>query len=79
MKNPFADAGLPMPKGVKVSWTTDNGTDLGFGLPPTTGHGITIADEDGGHVLVAVHSMGAMHRVIWCNVTWLTVEEIPKP
>lgn len=72
--NPFAAAGMPIPKGTKVSWTTGNGTDLGESLPPTSGHGTTIADEDNGHVLVAVHSMGEMHHVIWCNVTWLNVE-----
>lgn len=71
--NPFAAAGLPMPKGTKVSWTTGNGIDRGVPLATTTGYGITIADEDDGHVLVAVHSMGEMHHVIWCNVTWLSV------
>jgi hypothetical protein len=63
-----------MVKGTKVAWTTSNGTNLGVDLPPTMGHGVTIADEDNGHILVAVHSEGEAHHVIWCNVTWLTPE-----
>lgn len=65
---------MSMSKGTKVTWTTSNGTNLGADLPKTTGHGVTIADEDAGHVLVAVHSEGEAHHVIWCNVTWLTPE-----
>lgn len=57
-----------MKKGTKVSWSTSNGA----GFEPSTGHGVTIADEDGGHVLVAVLSDGEKHQVIWCTVTWLT-------
>jgi hypothetical protein len=64
-------------KGTKVSWTTGNGTAGGADLLRTVGHGVTIADEDDGKILVAVHSMGEMHHVIWCNVTWLTAEAPP--
>lgn len=59
-----------MKKGTKVSWTTGNGN----GFAPSTGHGITVADEVDGHVLVAVLSDGEKHHVIWCTVTWLTEE-----
>lgn len=69
--NPFAANGLPMPKGTKVSWITGNGVNC----TPTTGHGVTIGDEADGHVLVAVLSDGEKHHVIWCTVTWLTVEQ----
>jgi hypothetical protein len=61
----------PLSKGSKVSWVAGNGA----GQPPTTGHGVCIADpDDTGHVLVAVLSDGEKHHVIWCTVTWLTVE-----
>lgn len=62
-----------MKKGTKVRWSTGNGV----GVEPTTGHGVTIADEDDGHVLVAVLSDGEKHHVIWCTVTWLTAEVLP--
>lgn len=65
-----------MKKGTKVTWTTGNGVGLGGApLPLTHGRGVTISDEDGGKILVAVESMGEMHHVIWCNVTWLTPEQ----
>jgi hypothetical protein len=57
-------------KGTKVRWTTFNG----IGVEPTVGHGVTVADQDGDHVLVAVLSDGEKHHVIWCTVTWLTEE-----
>lgn len=60
-----------MKKGVRVRWSTSNGD----GIDPTTGHGVTIADEEDGHILVAVLSDGEKHHVIWCTVTWLTAEE----
>lgn len=59
-----------MQAGTKVSWQTDNGP----GVPPTIGHGVTITDEDDGHILVADLSAGQKHHVIWCTVTWLTPE-----
>ena len=59
-----------MKKGTKVSWTTGNGN----GFDRTTGHGVTLSDEEDGHVLVAVLSDGEKHHVIYCTVTWLTVE-----
>lgn len=58
-----------MKKGTNVTWVLKNGLK---------GTGITIADEDGGRILVAVdpapHAAdgGEMHFVIWCTVTWLT-------
>ena len=56
-----------MKKGTKVSWLADGAT--------VRGHGVTIADEDGGHVLVAVEEIPtAYHMVIYCTVTWLTPE-----
>lgn len=55
-----------MKKNTHVSWTTN------LGIP---GSGITISDEDDGHVLVAVLSEGEVHHVIWCTVTWLTPTE----
>lgn len=61
---------MALKKGTAVTWTTTNGV----GMLPTTGHGVTISDEDDtGHVLVAVLSDGEKHHVIWCTVTWLTV------
>lgn len=59
-----------MKKKTKVSWLTSNGV----GQEPTKGHGITISDEEDGHIQVAVFSDGEKHHVIWCTVTWLTVE-----
>lgn len=61
-------------KGMKVSWTTSNGTFNGAELPRTKGFGEVIADEVDGKVIVAVHSMGEMHHVIQCNASWLTAE-----
>lgn len=62
-----------MKAGTKVTWSTGNGVGLdGEPLPRTFGHGTTISDEVGGKIMVAVESMGEMHHVIWCNVTWLT-------
>jgi hypothetical protein len=60
-----------MKKGTKVSWLVDGMTNRG--------HGITIADEDNGSILVAVHDLYSepfvgYHIVIYCTVTWLTVE-----
>lgn len=63
-----------MKSGTKVRWSTDNGA----GVEPSIGHGVTIADEVDGHVLVAVLSDGEKHHVIWCTVTWLTQEECDK-
>lgn len=57
-----------MKKGTKVSWTTSNGA----GFEPTTGHGLTVTEEEDGHVFVAVLSDGEKHHVIWCATTWLT-------
>lgn len=60
---------MPMKRGTQVSWMFDGG--LGHG------HGVTIADEDDGHIMVAVAEPLADCRnaypVIWCAVTWLTV------
>lgn len=61
-----------LPKGTKVSWFVD-GTRL-------RGSGRTISDTEDGHVLVAVDGgaipgiPSAYHMVIYCTVTWLTVE-----
>lgn len=52
-----------MKKDTKVSWTTKDGNQ---------GFGVTVSDEVGGHILVAVMSDGEKHHVIWCTVTWLT-------
>lgn len=61
-----------MKKGTKVSWLAEGAT--------TRGHGIVITDEENGRVQVAVDS-GILeniplsyHIVIYCTVTWLTVE-----
>jgi hypothetical protein len=52
-----------MKKDTKVNWVTAGGVH---------GSGVVIADEVGGHVLVAVDApAGEEHRVIWCTVTWL--------
>jgi hypothetical protein len=59
-----------MKKGTKVSWVLGNGANQSS----TIGHGVTISDEEDGHVQVAVLTMGEMHHVIWCTVTWLTPE-----
>jgi len=56
-----------MKANTKVSWIVQS--------TGVHGNGVTIADEDGtGHILVAVHSDGEVHHVIYCTVTWLTVE-----
>jgi len=61
-----------MKKGTKVSWLAAGAT--------VRGHGVTISDEENGHVMVAVDSGVfeyiplAYHVVIHCTVTWLTVE-----
>jgi hypothetical protein len=62
-----------MKKGTKVSWLAE-GAEI-------RGHGVTISDEQDGRVLVAVDNGVfeyipiAYHMVIWCTVTWLTVEK----
>lgn len=62
-----------MKKGTKVSWLAEGAT--------VRGHGVTIADEEDGRILVAVDGgvfeniPVAYHMVIICTVTWLTVEE----
>jgi hypothetical protein len=59
-------------KGTKVSWLAEGAT--------VRGHGVTISDEENGHVLVAVDGGVlseipiAYHMVIYCTVTWLTIE-----
>jgi len=69
-----------MKKGTKVGWTTKNGVGLdGNPLPPTPGWGTTISDSEDGKIQVAVESMGEMHHVIWCNVTWLTPLGVHSP
>lgn len=61
-----------MKKGTKVSWLAEGAA--------VRGHGVTISDKEGGHVLVAVDGgtfesiPRAYHMVIYCTVTWLTVE-----
>ncbi len=62
-----------MKKGTKVSWLAAGTT--------VRGHGTTISDEIDGHILVAVNGGVfeyipiAYHMVIYCTVTWLTIEE----
>lgn len=65
-----------MKKGTKVSWLVEAEIDT------VRGHGVTISDEEDGHILVAVDGgvmspsiPGAYHPVIYCTVTWLTVEK----
>lgn len=61
-----------MKKGTRVSWLAEGAT--------VRGHGTVITDEENGHVQVAVDGGTleaipiAYHLVIWCTVTWLTVE-----
>jgi hypothetical protein len=64
-----------MKKGTKVSWLVQNqiqGATI-------RGYGVTISDEENGHILVAVNGgvieniPAAYHPVIYCTVTWLTV------
>ncbi len=52
-----------MKKKTAVIWKTRDGN---------TGMGVTISDEDDGHIQVAVMSDGEKHHVILCAVTWLT-------
>lgn len=62
-----------MKKGTRVSWMAEGAT--------VRGHGITISDEEDGHVLVSVDKgvfefiPAAYHMVIHCTVTWLTIEQ----
>lgn len=62
-----------MKKGTKVNWLAEGAT--------IRGHGVTISDEENGHVIVAVDGGVldnipiAYHVVIYCTVTWLTVEQ----
>jgi len=64
-----------MKKGTKVSWLAEGAT--------IRGHGTVISDEENGRVLVAVdggcfeYIPMAYHMVIYCTVTWLTVEHLP--
>ncbi|MDB6033846.1 MAG: hypothetical protein JWM16_4184 [Verrucomicrobiales bacterium] len=60
-----------MKKGTKVSWQAK-------GLH-SRGAGTVISDEENGYVLVAVDHHGGepsmdYHLVIYCTVTWLTIE-----
>lgn len=61
-----------MKKGTKVSWLAEGAT--------RRGHGTVISDEENGRVLVACDGGTfqeipmAYHLVIYCTVTWLTVE-----
>lgn len=63
-----------MKKGTKVDWTLTTGQ---------TGSGITITDEEDGHIQVAVHEEGSvqleMHHVIFCATTWLHAVGSPTP
>ena len=55
-----------LPKGIDVTWTEGG----------VTGSGMTITDEQDGHVLVSVDAApGYRHPVIYCAVTWLTAKE----
>lgn len=57
-----------MKKGTKVSWLAEGAS--------VRGHGTVISDEENGGVLVAVDGgVFEYHMVIYCTVTWLTVEE----
>lgn len=68
-----------MKKGKKVTWKIDAGT-----YSPV-GNGVTLSDEEDGHVIVAVNVLGSeqaplgYHPVIYCAVTWLTVVPEPAP
>ena len=61
-----------MKKGTRVSWLAEEAT-----IP---GSGTLISDEENGRVLVAVDGgvfeaiPKAYHMVIYCTVTWLTVD-----
>lgn len=60
-------------KGTRVRWT-------GGPPAPWANRGMVIADEEEGHVAVAVEMQPGTpahevyHMVIWCTVTWLTEE-----
>ncbi len=64
-----------MKKGTRVSWLAEGAT--------VHGHGTVISDEENGRVLVAVDGgtfeniPTAYHMVIYCTVTWLTIEKAP--
>jgi hypothetical protein len=70
---------VKMKKGTRVSWMVTGPTGLDD-MGSEQGHGITISDEEDGHILVAVDSdvlpviPSPYHMVIYCAVTWLTVE-----
>jgi len=61
-----------MKKGTKVSWLAEGAT--------IRGHGVTISDEENGHILVSVDNgvfeyiPTSYHVVICCTTTWLKVE-----
>lgn len=61
-----------MKKGTRVSWLAEGAI--------VRGHGLVISDEENGRVMVAVDGGTlndipiAYHLVIYCTVTWLTVE-----
>lgn len=60
-----------MKKGQRVKWMEAG--DLHE--PDVPGSGVTIADEVGGHILVAVDAPpNCRHEVIYCAVTWLKPE-----
>lgn len=70
-----------MKKNTPVSWQLPKGLGPVGGTPPR-GQGITITDEDDGHILVAVNSFAGeanpgYHTVIHCAVTWLKDETVP--
>lgn len=55
-----------MIRGTHVNWTTASGL---------YGSGVVLSDAQDGHVFVAVDApAGEEHRVIYCTVTWLTVD-----
>lgn len=65
-----------MKTGTKVSWLAKGAT--------VRGTGVIISEEHDGHVAVAVDG-GVFqnipmdyHMVIYCTVTWLTVEALPS-
>jgi len=66
-----------MKKGTRVSWLAEGDS--------VRGHGVTISDEQDGHVLVACdcgtfeYLPIAYHLVIYCTVTWLTPEPPKTP
>ena len=58
-----------MHKGTRVAWTLRDGTP---------GEGVTISDEEDGHVLVATTGEREFSPVAWCVVMWLR-EAVPHP